>query len=160
MIETSTKAFKAPVAAAPMPTHAPDRPELPARLGSDKIGMLQSRLLIASSLLEMLVLNLDSEMKDGGQGSDDVMGVLQHADLLLHELNRELMDVTGPLPDDLRWRTFEAKSIVAVAQRMTFDSGWHFEGYDSTMLIACFDAAGDCIVRALRALEKVEVRLE
>lgn len=144
-----------------MPTHAPqapDRWEELARLPSDKIGMLQSKLLIACSLLEMLVFNLDSEMKDGFRGSDDVMGVLQHTDLLLCGVNREIMAVDGVLPADLRGRTFEAKAIVAVAQRMTFDSGWHFEGYDSTMLIACFDAAGDCIRLALRALETVEVR--
>jgi hypothetical protein len=144
-----------------MPTHAPREPsrhELPAQMPQDKSAALGCRLSIACALLELLTLNLDSEMEKGATGSDDVMGVLQHVDLLLHELHRDIGEIVGVLPDDLRWRTFEAKTIVSLAQRMTFDDGWSARGYDATMLIWCFDAAKEALQRAQKALDTLERR--
>lgn len=125
---------------------------------SDQINSLGCRLSIACALLDLLTLNLDSEMEGGAQGSGDVMGVLQHVDLLLHELHRDMGEIVGVLPDDLRWRTFEAQAIVSMAQRMTFDDGWSSRGYDATMLIWCFDAAKAALQRAQRALDTLEPR--
>ncbi|MGV3679805.1 MAG: hypothetical protein ACO1PM_08775 [Acidovorax sp.] len=124
----------------------------------DKSAALGCRLSTVCALLELLTLNLDSEMEKGGTESDDVMGVLQHVDLLLHELHRELGEIVGMLPDDLRWRTFEARAIVSLAERMTFDDGWSAQGYDATMLIWCFDAAKEALQRAQKALDTLEPR--
>ena len=127
-----------------------------AQLPLANINTIQHRLLIATSLLELLIFNLDDELGQDAPGSGDVMGILQHTDLLLHEANQQIRSFAGVLPDDLRGRIFEASAIVAVVQRMTFGSCWSRNGYDNSMLIACFDAAADCIQRALRALETTE----
>jgi hypothetical protein len=161
MAETATKPRKAAAPSAPMPTHAPREPsrhELPAHVSLDKSAALGCRLSTACALLELLTLNLDSEMEKDGTESDDVMGVLQHVDLLLHELHRDIGEIVGMLPDDLRWRTFEARAIVSLAERMTFDDGWSAQGYDATMLIWCFDAAKGALQRAQKALDTMEPR--
>lgn len=163
MIATATKPRKAtaPATGAPMPTHAPqalDRHERPAHVTREKSKALGCQLSIACALLDLLTLNLDSEMERGPMESDDVMGVLQHVELLLHELHRDIGEILGALPDDLRWRTFEARAIVSLAQRMTFDDGWSPKGYDATMLIWCFDAAKEALQRAQLALDTLEPR--
>lgn len=144
-----------------MPTHAPqspDRHEQPAYMPLDRSSELGCKISIACALLRLLTLNLDSELSEGAKSSGDVMGVLQHVDLLLHQLHQDISNIVGTLPDDLRWRTFEAQAIVAVARRMTDDDGWGCMGYDATMLIWCFDAASDALERAQAALDTLEPR--
>lgn len=163
MVEAPSKTRRSSASApsAPMPTHGPREPsrhELPAHMPLDKAAALGCRLSIACALLDLLTLNLDSELEGGAQGSGDVMGILQHVDLLLHELHQDIGEIVGVLPDDLRWRTFEAKAIVSVAQSMTFDDGWSCQGYDATMLIWCFDAAKEALQRAQKALDTLEPR--
>lgn len=123
---------------------------------SDQINSLGCRLSIACALLELLTLNLDSELEDGAKGSGDAMGVLQHTDLLLHELHVDISNIVGTLPDDLRWRTFEAQAIVGLARRMTDDDGWSCHGYDAPLLIWHFMAAKDALQRAQKALYTLE----
>lgn len=145
----------------PSPTHAPqapDRHERPALMPADKVNSLGCRVSIVCALLDLLTINLDSEMAEGPRNSGDVMGILQHTDLLLNELNEDISNIGGVLPDDLRWRTFEAKAIVAVARRMTDDDGWGCMGYDAPRLIWHFMAAKDALQRAQKALDGLEPR--
>lgn len=143
----------------PMPTHAPltpDRHEQPAALTVAEMDAIACQLSVVISLLQLITLNLDTELSEGPTKSGDVMGLLQHVDLLLHEAHEHIGKIVGCLPDDLRWRTFEARAIVAVARRMTDDDCWACSGYDTTMLVWCFDAASDSLKRALHALRLLE----
>lgn len=144
---------------APIPAHASltqDRHEQPAALTVAEMDAIACQLSIVISLLQLITQNLDTELSEGPTKSGDVMGLLQHVDLLLHEAHEHIGKIIGCLPDDLRWRPYEARAIVAVAQRMTFDDGWSCGGYDATMLIWCFDAAGNALKRALHALRQME----
>ncbi len=162
MAETPSKARSMATHKAVSPPIQPETALLtpndaPAQLSAGWIAAQRQQLLIASALLELLVLNLDAELtRDGGNTSGDVMCVLQHAEILLDQLSNELLDIVGELPSDLRWCTVRAKSIVSVVERMTFEDGWTMSCYDTTLLVSCFDTAGECIKKALRALETME----
>jgi len=131
---------------------APEPGTCPHSMTAKQKDEMRGKMLQASALLELLIIVADHD----GDDYDGMMGTLQFADRLLAELHKEIMEVDGDLPDDFRWRTFEAHAIVETAERLTFDTCWDRKSYNSSQLICWFDAANECLIRALRALEMVK----
>lgn len=140
-------------AAGPVATPAADPVMRPHNMTNKQKEGLHRKMHQASALLELLIISADGE----DDHRDGMMGTLQFADRLLTELHTEIMKVDGRLPDDLRWRTFEAHSIVAMVERLTFDRGWDRTDYDNSQLICWFDAANECLIRAMRSLDTLEM---
>ena len=106
----------------------------------------------AEAILDMLVhlFGGDSGI-DEPSTADGLLGTLQHLDQLLTEAHMSIMEIDGPLPDDLRWRTFEAHSLVSMLEAMVFadDCKWRMsDGVYSGYL----DAANQALRRAAKAL--------
>lgn len=136
--------------AAYAPRPAPDM--RPHNLTTKQQNEMQGKMLQASVMLELLIIAADHVDDD----YDGMMGTLQFTAQLLAELHMEIIEVDGVLPDDFRLRTFEAHSIVDLVERLTVNTSWDRKSYDSSQLICWFDAANECLLRALRALETVK----
>lgn len=141
-----------PFTPAELALHAEDRP---AVLDINQVDRLTAKFDRANASLSMLMVIFgdDSplEVRDS-EDRDYLMGLVQHADNLLNEAHREIMEIDGRLPEDARWRTFEAHCIVGALERIEFDRGFSFETFPGPFLAKYLESAIDCIDRAHTAL--------
>lgn len=83
-------------------------------------------------------------------------GTLQHAQWLLSGLHLEIMRLDQKLPDDLRWRTFEASQLIDLLEHLEFAHGFQFDKMSQDWICMHFDAALHCVRAAQAALETVK----
>lgn len=146
---------------------APDA-RIPASLSSptpnavlmtgEKHWDLSLKLDRAEAILDMLVhlFGGDSGL-DNPSTANGLFGTLQHLDLLLTEAHTTIMEIDGPLPDDLRWRTFEAHALVAMLDTMESADDYTWRMSDG-VYCAYLDAANQALKRAQKALASMSER--
>jgi hypothetical protein len=119
------------------------------------VDRLTGQLRHAEAMLGMLIHMFTGESSVEVQDMDSrnqIMGVMQHADHLLAAAHLEIQDITGVLPEDLRWRTYEASSIVALLERVEFDRGFSLDTFGSEFMADYLSAALACVRLALAGL--------
>lgn len=156
-----------PEAAAEGPTEIPLPPtevalqakqDLPAVLDIAQLDRLTANFERANATLSMLltIFSNESPLEVRGEqhNRDLLMGLVQHADNLLGELHLEISGINGKLPEDTRWRTFEAHCILGALERIEFDRGYSFETFSDPFLVKYLESATSCINRAHAALAR------
>lgn len=129
-----------------------------AILPSDVHDNWSSRLDRAEAALYALVhvFGGDAGIAEPGK-CPGLHGTLQHAKWLLSGLHLEIMRIDQPLPDDLRWRTFEASELVNLLEQLEFARGFQFDKWSEGRICMYFDAAMHSVRAAQAALETVKV---
>ncbi|WCM88807.1 hypothetical protein [Acidovorax sp. NCPPB 3576] len=128
-------------------------------LAPDQHNSLFIRMDHALAVLQTLV-----HLFGGDAGVDEpgavhgLHGALQHAQWLLKGLHLEIMRTDAPLPDDLRWRTFEASELIDLIEGLECANGFTFDRLSDALCCSYFSAAAEALNIAKEALEKVGIR--
>lgn len=153
---TISKKSKAQPAVAPQ-VEEPASPPHRCFLTDDQHQFIFERLDRAAAVVRALVHVFGGDASlDKPRKVEGLMGVLQHADRLLSELNDRIMEIDSLLPSDLRWQTFEAYSLVAMAADLQMCDGFEWRWSDD-WYCTYFDAADACIGKAMAALDEVRI---
>lgn len=86
-----------------------------------------------------------------------LMGTVQHVNNMLGELHNEISEVKSNLPDDLRWRTFEASEMIGLLDHLQFNNGYEFDRWSDGWTCSYFHAVLAAVRRAKSSLDSVEV---
>lgn len=149
-------------AAGPNTEAAPTESKLAAinascRLPGAQIDSLAARFDHAQIILQTLV-----HVFSGDAETDDpctvpgLHGAVQNVQWLLCGLHKEIMEVDGKLPDDLRWRTFEASELINLIEHLEFNNKFKFSRWHTHWTCGYFDTALFAVETAIAALNQVE----
>lgn len=127
-------------------------------LSPDLREQLFERLDHIEAVLHMLVHVFGGEADiDTPNKTPGLMGTVQHVNNMLGELHNEISEVQGDLPDDLRWRTFEASEMVGLLDHLQFNNGYEFDRWCDGWTCSYFAAVLAAVRRAKSSLDSAEV---
>jgi len=115
------------------------------------------RLDNAEAILNMLVHVFGGDADtDEPAKTPGLHGSLQHVKWVLAELHLEIMGEQIDLPDDLRWRTFEASELSDLAEHLAFNNQFKFDRWSDGWTCSYFDAVLNAVKIAKASMDQVE----
>lgn len=76
---------------------------------------------------------------------------------LLAGLHLEVQEISAPIPDDLRWRTFEARDLIDLLEHLAFNNSFKFNRWSDGWTCSYFDAVLCAVQSAKESLGEVGV---
>jgi len=119
------------------------------------------RLCFVHVILSMLVHVFSGDADtDEPSATPGLMGAVQHVEYLLDGLNKDLMEISEGLPEDLRWRIFEARDLIALIEHLEFNNNFKFNRHEDGWTCDYFASILHAVKRARGSLEEIGVEVQ